>query len=250
MAKAEHVTTPEWPEAAPDTARVERFRSAVVTPLPESRGEEPAAHGSLPVSKRVMDVVLSALALVVLAPVFLVVALAIKLDSRGPVFFRQSRIGARDRKFSIYKFRTMSLDADERKHEFAHLNTHAMNGGDPRLFKIVGDPRVTRVGRFLRRYFLDELPQLINVLKGEMSLVGPRPLIPEEDRHVEGWTRRRLQMRPGMTGLWQVLGHSAIPFEQMVMLDCTYVANWSLRGDLRLLLRTIPVVLSGGGRSF
>ena len=197
-----------------------------------------------------MDVVLSALALVLLAPLFAVVAIMIKLDSRGPVFFRQARVGAGDRRFSIYKFRTMALDADDRKAEFAHLNTHALNGGDPRLFKIVGDPRVTRAGRFLRRYFLDELPQLINVLKGDMSLVGPRPLIPEEDRHVEGPERRRLQMRPGMTGLWQVLGHSAIPFEQMVALDCEYVATWSLRGDVRLLLRTVPVVLSGGGRSY
>ena len=193
---------------------------------------------------------LSAVALVLLAPFFLVVAILIKLDSRGPVFFLQARVGAGDRRFSIYKFRTMALDADDRKAEFAHLNTHALNGGDPRLFKIVGDPRVTRAGRFLRRYFIDELQQLINVLKGDMSLVGPRPLIPEEDRHVAGPERRRLQMRPGMTGLWQVLGHSAIPFEQMVTLDCEYVATWSLRGDVRLLLRTVPVVLSGGGRSY
>ena len=250
MAKAEHVAIPEWEDAAPRITGVDERAPATLSVLPEVLDDGSAPDGSLPVSKRAMDVVLSALALVVLAPVFLVIGILIKLDSRGPVFFRQARIGARDRKFSIFKFRTMSLDADERKQEFAHLNTHALNGGDPRLFKIVGDPRVTRVGRFLRRYFLDELPQLINVLKGEMSLVGPRPLIPEEDRHVEGWTRRRLQMRPGMTGLWQVLGHSAIPFEEMVMLDCLYVANWSLRGDLRLVLRTVPVVLSGGGRSF
>jgi lipopolysaccharide/colanic/teichoic acid biosynthesis glycosyltransferase len=215
----------------------------------EHHGAE-VPEGSLPASKRLMDLVLSSVALVVLAPFLLLVAVLIKLDSPGPVFFRQARVGARDRRFWIYKFRTMALGADEQKREFEHLNTHALNGGDPRLFKIVGDPRVTRVGRFLRRYFLDEVPQLINVLKGDMSLVGPRPLIPEEDRYVEGWTRRRLQMRPGMTGLWQVLGHSAIPFEQMVTLDCAYVATWSLRGDVRLLLRTIPVVLSGGGRSY
>ena len=164
--------------------------------------------------KRTMDVTLSTVGLVLLAPLLAVAAVAIKLDTRGPVFFRQVRMGQRDRPFLILKLRTMTADADERKHEIAHLNKHS--DGDDRMFKAPHDPRVTRVGRFLRRYSLDELPQLVNVLRGDMSLVGPRPLIPEEDRHVEGWARRRLDLKPGITGLWQVLGSDDIPFGEMV----------------------------------
>jgi lipopolysaccharide/colanic/teichoic acid biosynthesis glycosyltransferase len=162
------------------------------------------------------------------------------------VFFRQVRMGQRNRTFRIVKFRTMSADAEQRKAEVAHLNRHARNGGDPRMFKIPDDPRVTRVGRFLRRYSLDELPQLINVLKGEMSLVGPRPLILAEDQHVVDWARSRLDLKPGITGLWQALGNSAIPFEEMVRLDYLYVTSWSLGKDCRLLLRTIPAVVRNG----
>jgi lipopolysaccharide/colanic/teichoic acid biosynthesis glycosyltransferase len=139
----------------------------------------------------------------------------------------------------------MARDAETRKPELVHLNKHARPGGDPRMFKIRSDPRVTRVGRVLRRYSLDELPQLLNVLKGEMSLIGPRPLILEEDRFVEDWGRRRLVLKPGMTGLWQVLGRSAIPFEEMVKLDYLYVTTWSLLGDIRLLLQTVPVIFRG-----
>jgi exopolysaccharide biosynthesis polyprenyl glycosylphosphotransferase len=201
-------------------------------------------------AKRTVDIVVSTLALVLLAPFFALVAVLIKLDSRGPVFFRQERMGARERIFHVLKFRTMGVDADRRKHEFAHLNVHHRNGDHPTMFKIDGDPRVTRVGRLLRRYFLDELPQLVNVLRGEMSLVGPRPLILEEDRQVAAWARRRLELRPGMTGLWQVLGRNTIPFEEMVQLDYSYVTTWSLAGDLRLLLRTIPLVVSGDGQNF
>ncbi len=200
--------------------------------------------------KRGMDVALSLLALVLLAPVFAVIAVVIKLDSRGPVFFHQERIGLGERTFRIYKFRTMVADADERKPQFAHLNENSHRGGDPRMFKIVGDPRVTRAGRFLRRYSLDELPQLVNVLKGEMTLVGPRPLIPDEDRHVEGWGRKRLDLKPGITGMWQVLGRNAIPFGEMVKLDYVYVTTWSLTNDLLLLLRTIPLVLKGEAREY
>jgi lipopolysaccharide/colanic/teichoic acid biosynthesis glycosyltransferase len=174
-------------------------------------------------------------------------AIGIKLDSRGPVLFRQRRIGSHDRPFTMLKFRTMVVDAEQRKHELAHLNRHALRGGDPRMFKIPDDPRVTRFGRILRRYELDELPQLWNVLKGEMSLVGPRPLILDEDREVQGWGRRRLELRPGMTGLWQVLGRSAISFDEMVRLDYKYVTSWSLWNDFRLLGRTIPLVFSGRG---
>ena len=145
--------------------------------------------------KRTMDLVVSGLALVLLAPFVAVIAVAIKLDSPGPVHFRQVRMGRGGRTFTIFKFRTMTTDADARKAEVAHLNKHV--GGDDRMFKIPDDPRVTRVGRVLRRYSLDELPQLVNVFRGEMSLVGPRPLILDEDKHVDGWARKRLDLKPG-----------------------------------------------------
>ncbi|MGH9320212.1 MAG: sugar transferase [Vicinamibacteria bacterium] len=190
--------------------------------------------------KRSMDLALSALGALVLAPILLVIAVVIRLDSPGPVLFRQERVGARDAKFRIFKFRTMAVDADERKHEVTHLNMHAVNGGDPRMFKIPDDPRITRVGKILRRYSLDELPQLLNVIRGEMSLVGPRPLIPDEDRWVKEWARKRLNLKPGVTGLWQTLGASDIPFEEMTKLDYLYVTNWTLWGDVQLIFRTIP----------
>jgi exopolysaccharide biosynthesis polyprenyl glycosylphosphotransferase len=193
--------------------------------------------------KRSMDVLLAGIGLLVLAPLFAAVAIAIKLDSPGPVFFRQERMGAGQRTFRILKFRTMTADADQQKHEVAHLNKHAREGGDPRMFKIAADPRVTGVGRFLRRFDFDEFPQLVNVMRGEMSLVGPRPLILVEDVHVQDWARNRLNLRPGMTGVWQVLGRSEIPFEEMTKLDYLYVTNWSLVGDLKLIGRTIPAVL-------
>lgn len=197
--------------------------------------------------KRMLDTVVSLVALVLLAPLFALIALAIKLDSPGPVFFRQLRIGSGGRSFTIWKFRTMAADADERKAEVAHLNKHG--DGDARMFKIDDDPRTTRVGRSLRRRSLDELPQLINVLRGEMSLVGPRPLIPEEDRWVDGWAALRLDLRPGMTGLWQVLGSDAIEFEDMVKLDYRYVTSWSVGRDLRLILRSTPFLFQSGRRS-
>jgi exopolysaccharide biosynthesis polyprenyl glycosylphosphotransferase len=196
--------------------------------------------------KRTMDVAVSLLGLLVLAPLLVLIALLIKLDSRGPVFFRQVRMGARDRTFRIFKFRTMAIDADERKAEVAHLNMHARNGGDPRMFKIPDDPRATRAGRLLRRFSLDELPQLLNVLKGEMTLVGPRPLILDEDGEIASeWARKRLDLKPGITGLWQVLGRSAIPFEEMVKLDYLYVTTWSLANDIRLMVRTLPALMRG-----
>jgi exopolysaccharide biosynthesis polyprenyl glycosylphosphotransferase len=193
--------------------------------------------------KRTMDVGASALGLLLLAPVFAVVAILIKLGSPGPVFFRQVRMGERNRTFRIYKFRTMSADAEQQKRELVHLNMHAKPGGDSRMFKIPDDPRITKVGAFLRRTSIDELPQLINVLKGEMSLVGARPLILDEDKHVEEWARKRLHLRPGITGLWQVLGRSDIPFDEMTKLDYLYVTNWSLGEDLRLIFRTLPALL-------
>jgi exopolysaccharide biosynthesis polyprenyl glycosylphosphotransferase len=195
--------------------------------------------------KRSLDLVVAGTGTIFLAPLFVLAAVLIKLDSRGPVFFRQQRMGEGDRPFFMFKFRTMVMDADQRKDEVAHLNKHARPGGDPRMFKISGDPRTTRVGRFLRRYSLDELPQLLNVLKGDMSLIGPRPLILEEDQFIESWARKRLLLKPGMTGLWQVLGRSAIPFEEMVKLDYVYVTTWSLANDIRLLIQTVPVVFKG-----
>ncbi|HXV34118.1 MAG TPA: sugar transferase [Gaiellaceae bacterium] len=190
--------------------------------------------------KRTMDLALSLTGLLLLAPLFLVVAIWIKLDSRGPVFFRQLRMGSGDQTFEIFKFRTMTADAEDRKHEFAALNKHA--DGDPRMFKIPNDPRITRIGNVLRRFSIDELPQLINVVRGEMSLVGPRPLILEEDLHVVDWRRQRLNLKPGITGLWQVLGRDDIPFEEMVRLDYVYVTTWSMLNDLKLILRTIPAL--------
>jgi exopolysaccharide biosynthesis polyprenyl glycosylphosphotransferase len=193
--------------------------------------------------KRSFDLVVAGVGLVVLAPLFVIVTIAIKLDSRGPVLFRQTRIGAGNRPFTILKFRTMVENAEELKPQLAHLNKHVLNGGDPRMFKIASDPRCTRVGRMLRRYSIDELPQLVNVLKGQMTVVGPRPLIPEEQTHVRGWAELRLRLKPGVTGFWQVLGRDDIPFEEMIALDYLYVADWSLLGDIKLTLQTVPVLL-------
>jgi exopolysaccharide biosynthesis polyprenyl glycosylphosphotransferase len=196
--------------------------------------------------KRALDLAVGTVALVVLAPVIAACALAIKLDSPGPVFFRQRRVGRDDRPFRVFKFRSMYVDADSRKDDVARLNFHG-GGNDSGMFKIREDPRITRVGRFLRRYSLDELPQLFNILRGEMSFVGPRPLIETEDRQIEGRFRRRLALTPGLTGLWQAHGRSDIPFEQMVNLDYLYVTNWSLWGDVKLVMRTVSAVLRGSG---
>jgi exopolysaccharide biosynthesis polyprenyl glycosylphosphotransferase len=196
--------------------------------------------------KRALDLVVGTVALVFLSPVIAACALAIKLDSPGPVFFRQRRVGRDDRHFRVFKFRSMYVDADSRKDEVARLNFHG-GGNEKGMFKIREDPRITRVGRFLRRYSLDELPQLFNILRGEMSFVGPRPLIETEDRQIEGRFRRRLSLTPGLTGLWQAHGRSDIPFEQMVNLDYLYVTNWSLWGDVKLVMRTVSAVVRGSG---
>ena len=192
--------------------------------------------------KRTADLLFAVGGLLLLSPVLLVVAVLVKLESRGPVFFRQTRMGAGDQTFRIFKFRTMVANAEEQKSQVAHLNMHARTNGDARMFKIPNDPRITRIGAVLRRTRIDELPQLINVARGEMSLVGPRPLILEEDCHIVDWGRKRLNLRPGITGLWQVLGASDIPFEEMVKLDYLYVTNWSLTEDIRLILKTFGAV--------
>jgi exopolysaccharide biosynthesis polyprenyl glycosylphosphotransferase len=195
-------------------------------------------------AKRVLDVVVAALAITVFSPLMLAIAIAIKLESRGPVFFRQLRAGRGNTSFQLIKFRSMYVDAEARKAEFADLN----EAGDGVMFKIRDDPRVTRVGAFLRRFSLDELPQLFNVLKGEMSLVGPRPLIfPETAALEETWHMRRVELRPGLTGPWQIYGRSQSPFQEMVRFDYQYVAGWSLARDIEILLATVPAVVSGRG---
>jgi exopolysaccharide biosynthesis polyprenyl glycosylphosphotransferase len=191
--------------------------------------------------KRGLDVIGAAFGLVILSPLLAGITCAIKLDSAGPALFRQRRVGRDGGSFEMIKFRTMVRDADEHKDTFRHLNQASG------LFKIANDPRMTRVGRFLRRTSLDELPQLVNVLRGEMSLVGPRPLIADEDRQIEGWRRRRLRLTPGMTGHWQVLGSARLPLEEMARIDYLYVTNWSLWLDIKILLRTVPYVLARRG---
>lgn len=199
--------------------------------------------------KRTIDIGGAIFGLVVFTPLFFVLALAIKCDSTGPVFFRQSRVGTGAKTFRIWKFRTMTIDADEKKHAVAHLNKHLAPGRDSRMFKIDDDPRVTRVGRTLRRWSLDELPQLFNVLRGEMSLVGARPLILDEHQHVANWAHRRLDLKPGLTGLWQVLGRDEIGFDEMVKLDYLYVTTWSLQNDLKLICRTVPKVFAKSAKT-
>jgi exopolysaccharide biosynthesis polyprenyl glycosylphosphotransferase len=192
--------------------------------------------------KRAFDLLGASLFLLAAAPVMITIAAAIKLDSRGPVFFRQLRVGRHGKQFSMFKFRTMVSDAEQMRESLSEHN-EAQAG----LFKIAADPRITRFGRLLRKSSLDELPQLLNVLRGEMSLVGPRPLVVEEDNCVEGRHRRRLELHPGMTGHWQILGPARVPLREMVAIDYLYVANWSLWTDVKILLRTVPHVLGRRG---
>jgi exopolysaccharide biosynthesis polyprenyl glycosylphosphotransferase len=191
--------------------------------------------------KRSFDLTGATIGLVLTAPLMLAIAVAIRLDSPGPILFRQVRVGRDGRPFRILKFRSMVRDAEAIKPAVTHLNAVEV------LFKIAADPRVTRVGAVLRRWRLDELPQLLNVWRGEMSLVGPRPLIAGEDAHITGLDRARLRLAPGMTGHWQVLGSTRVPMRDMVAIDCRYVANWSLWTDVKLLLRTIRLIASGAG---
>jgi exopolysaccharide biosynthesis polyprenyl glycosylphosphotransferase len=192
--------------------------------------------------KRWFDVIGASIGLLAVSPLLIGVAIAVKLDSRGPVFFRQLRVGRHGKRFHMVKFRTMIPEADAMKDSLRDRN-EAMEG----LFKIAEDPRVTRVGRWLRRSALDELPQLLNIVRGEMSLVGPRPLVIEEDQRIEGWHRRRLELMPGMTGPWQILGPARVPLREMVAIDYLYVANWSPWSDIKILLRTVPHVIGRRG---
>jgi exopolysaccharide biosynthesis polyprenyl glycosylphosphotransferase len=191
--------------------------------------------------KRSFDLVLGGAGMVLIAPLLALVALTIRLDSPGPVIYRQTRVGRHGRHFTIWKFRTMVDGADALKPTLLGLNE------SDGLFKIAEDPRVTRVGGILRRFSLDELPQLVNVLRGEMSLVGPRPLVTDEDARITGLDRRRLQLTPGMTGHWQILGSARVPLAEMIKLDYLYVSGWSLWSDLKILMRTLPYVLARRG---
>jgi len=195
------------------------------------------------VLKRWMDFLLSLVCIVLLAPVFLLTGLLIKLSSRGPIFFVQKRVGLNKRRFSVYKFRTMIPDAERQMAELEHLNE--VSGP---VFKIKRDPRITPVGRFLRKTSIDELPQLFNVLKGDMSLVGPRPLpLRDYEGFDQDWQRRRFSVRPGITCLWQINGRSAVSFDQWMQLDMQYIDKWSLWLDVQILARTIPAVWKGTG---
>jgi len=195
------------------------------------------------VTKRLMDILGSAVLLLGMAPILVVVALVIKLDSPGSVFFTQDRVGLNRRRFRLFKFRTMTEGAEQIQHELEHLNE-----ADGPVFKIKEDPRITRIGKFLRRFSIDELPQLLNVLKGDMSLVGPRPLpVRDVERIHAQWHKRRFSMKPGLTCLWQVNGRSDVSFDNWVTMDLKYIDKWSLALDAKILLQTVPVVLKGSG---
>ena len=191
--------------------------------------------------KRITDIVLATVALVVLAPIMLLIAAIIRVTSPGPAIFRQERCGLNGRRFTFYKFRSMSADAEARRAELEHLNQREL------VFKIRNDPRLTPIGRWLRKFSIDEWPQLWNVLRGDMSLVGPRPPLPAEVEQYKRWQRRRLRMRPGLTCLWAVSGRDNVDFETWMKLDMEYIDNWSLALDWKIILRTIPAVLGGRG---
>lgn len=192
--------------------------------------------------KRGFDLLVTTIGLIITSPIWLLTALAIRLDSPGAVLFKQERSGSQGVPFTLYKFRSMFLGAEEQLDQLQNRNE-----AEGPMFKIKDDPRRTRVGRFIRQTSLDEVPQLINVLRGEMSLVGPRPAIPNEVAQYQDWHRKRLDVLPGITGLWQVSGRSDLSFDEMVMLDIYYTENWSVGLDLQILLRTVPQVLFGDG---
>jgi len=203
-------------------------------------------------AKRCLDVAVSATALVLLSPVLGLAALLVRRSSPGPVLFRQTRVGLGGQPFTMLKFRTMVDGCSDELHR--DYVQRLLDPDQPApdaagtVFKLENDPRLTSVGRVLRRTSVDELPQLVNVLRGQMSLVGPRPLVVEDDRRVEGWYRRRLHLTPGITGEWQVFGAARIPLREMVTIDYLYVSNWSLWADIKILLRTIPCVVGRRGQ--
>jgi exopolysaccharide biosynthesis polyprenyl glycosylphosphotransferase len=214
-----------------------------VAGLPLLHVDHPEFGGLPRLIKAAFDRIVAFTALLICSPLFLAIAMAIWLGDSGPAFFRQTRVGRDGRAFTVYKFRTMVRDAEQRKHQLVAHNDFA--GGV--LFKMRRDPRVTRVGAWLRRYSVDELPQLINVLKGDMSLVGPRPALPQEAALYGDHVRRRLAVKPGITGLWQVNGRSDLAWDEAVRLDLRYVENWSFMLDLQILWKTWSAVLHGSG---
>jgi exopolysaccharide biosynthesis polyprenyl glycosylphosphotransferase len=228
---------PTYFELFASNATIEDLQGIPVVSLPPMRLSRSAR-----ILKRSFDLTASVLGLLLVSPLLLVAAVAIKLDSRGPVFFRQVRNGRGGEAFKIIKFRSMVDGAEGQRFDLAHLNQ--MDGP---LFKIQADPRITRTGAFLRKWRIDELPQLINVVRGEMSLVGPRPFVVHEADKITGWAGRRLESLPGITGLWQVLGGNDLSFEEMVKLDYVYTTNWSLWWDIKILSQTLPVVLGRRG---
>lgn len=221
------------------------MKQAALVPIGGGAGgvRDAACTGSMyPIAKRVLDIVVATGALLVCAPLMALVSLLIKLTCPGPVIFVQERAGRNGRRFGMYKFRSMTTEA-----EAARASMAAQNEIPGPVFKIRNDPRITPLGRFLRKASIDELPQLVNVLKGEMSLVGPRPPTPEEVEQYEPWQRRRLEAKPGLTCIWQVSGRSHVPFDRWVQMDIEYIENQSFWLDIKLLLLTIPAVITGRG---
>ncbi len=220
-----------------------RSASLAASVAPVLPFETPEASGFyLRFGKRALDIAGALVALILAAPIVALIAALIRLESRGPVFYKSVRVGRGGRPFTFYKLRSMVKDADRKRHKIAH-----MNEADGPIFKIARDPRITRVGRFIRTTSLDEIPQFYNVLIGDMSLVGPRPPIPEEVAQYEPWQLRRLDVRPGITCLWQISGRSRIGFQEWMRLDLEYIKHQSFGLDLKILLRTIPAVLSREG---
>lgn len=219
-----------------------RLEMRPVAGLPLIHVEKPSYHGAKRSGKRIFDLAFSVIALLALTPVFAVVAVAIKLDNRGPVFYRSERIGLDGKPFGMIKFRSMVTGADKRVESLL-----AQNEGAGLLFKMREDPRITRVGRVLRRFSIDELPQFINVVRGEMSVVGPRPPLRREVENYDGRVKRRLLVRPGVTGLWQVSGRSDLSWEESVRLDLSYVENWSMVSDVLIIGKTVKAVLAADG---
>ena len=232
-------STPWRALAGPVHAAVVTARYAPATAVPEPRSDRDFYQRF---GKRILDLVGATVALILAAPLLLLAAIAITIESRGSVLYRSTRVGRNGRPFTFYKLRSMVNGADRHRHHLNHLNEC-----DGPVFKISRDPRVTVVGRFLRTTSLDELPQLWNVIRGVMSLVGPRPPLPEEVSHYQPWQMRRLDVRPGLTCLWQISGRSRIGFEEWMRLDLEYIRYRSFRLDLQILLRTIPAVLSQEG---
>ena len=207
-------------------------------------GNSKAKSKAYLIAKRITDVLFSGIGLIILSPVFVIVAIAIKLDSKGPIFFKQDRVGKDEELFSMYKFRSMVVNAEELKK--ALENQNEMSGP---MFKMKKDPRITRVGRFIRKTSIDELPQLVNVIKGDMSLVGPRPSLPKEVEQFEPWMKERLAVQPGITCFWQVMGRNSIPFEEWMKLDVKYVRERNYFLDIKLIFKTFFVLFGDDSAS-